>query len=79
MNITTQILGWFLPILVLFAFALIAGTILWILWPLVVPTVFPKIVEDGYITGEISWITSVLFWWFARMLATVLTKTKISA
>ena len=49
-------------------FAVLGGTIVWLIWPVVVPAVFPGIVESGSLAGELSWWVSVCLTWLASIL-----------
>lgn len=48
--------------------ALIGGTILWLIWPVVIPAVFPTAVTSGVVAGELSWWTSVCLTWLCSAL-----------
>lgn len=48
--------------------ALIGGTIVYLIWPVAIPAVFPGLVESGTIAGEISWWVSVCFTWLCSIL-----------
>jgi hypothetical protein len=43
--------------------AVLAGTILWMLWPYTIPKIFPALVASGMMAGKISWITGVCTSW----------------
>ena len=58
--------------MVLVAFiALIGGTILYWIWPVAIPAVFPGLVAAGTIAGKLVWWQAVCFTW----LCTILIKT----
>lgn len=46
-----------------FILAMVGGTIVWILWPYVIPVIIPKLVTEGWVIPRIGWWTSVLFNW----------------
>lgn len=54
--------------LALLFISLFAGTIVWLLWPIVIPNVFPGLVANGSIVGEIAWWHAVCFTWFCGIL-----------
>ena len=43
--------------------AVMAGTIVWLTWPIVIPVVIPGLVDAGYIAANISWWQSVCLTW----------------
>jgi len=53
-------------VIVIIGVSVISGTIIWILWPYVIPNVFPGLVEIGHLPSELGWWTSVLFSWFTH-------------
>lgn len=44
--------------LILF-FSFFSGIVLWILWPHIIPQVFPKIVSDGYLANDLTLFQSI--------------------
>lgn len=48
--------------------ALLGGTVVYLLWPVAIPAVFPGLVESGTIASEISWWVSVCFTWLCGIL-----------
>ena len=54
-------------LLITFA-AFIGGTIVWFIWPIVVPVVFPGIVASGTVAANLSWWTSVCLTWLCSIL-----------
>ena len=48
--------------------AVIAGTIMWILWPSVIPVILPKVVQLGWLPARIPWWTGVAFTWIMPIL-----------
>jgi hypothetical protein len=48
--------------------ALISGTILYFIWPIAIPAVFPGLVEKGIIAGKLSWVVSVCLTWICGIL-----------
>lgn len=48
--------------------ALAGGTIVYWIWPVVIPTVFPGLVESGTIAPEISWWVAVCLTWLFNTL-----------
>lgn len=49
-------------------FAVIGGTILWLLWPIGVPAAFPRIVNEGWLAPHLSWWQAVCVSWIAGIL-----------
>jgi len=43
--------------------AVLSGTILYWIWPVAVPMAFPKLVEEGWIAGQLDWWVSVCLVW----------------
>ena len=52
----------------IFFFSLFGGTLVWLIWPVAIPKVFPGLVSDGVIAGELGWWVSVCFTWLAGIL-----------
>jgi hypothetical protein len=48
--------------------AVIGGTIVWLLWPLAIPHVFPKLVGDGWLAAALTWKRSVALAWICGAL-----------
>lgn len=48
--------------------AVASGTIVWLIWPVAVPAVFPAAVASGVIAGKLSWWTSVCLSWLTGLL-----------
>jgi len=55
-------------LVLLFIVAVFAGTLVWLIWPYVVPFVLPGIVVKGFIIGEIGWWHAVLLSWLCGIL-----------
>lgn len=55
-------------ILLLTLAAFIGGTIVWLIWPVVIPAVFPGAVAAGAVSAELSWWTSVCLTWLCSLL-----------
>lgn len=49
-------------------FAVLGGTIVWLIWPVAIPATFPKIVEMNYIAAQISWWQAVCLCWICGLL-----------
>lgn len=49
-------------------FAVLGGTIVWLIWPIAVPAAFPKLVELGYLAPELGWWSAVCLCWLAGIL-----------
>lgn len=48
--------------------AVFSGTIVFILWPKVIPVVLPGLVSSGQIVGKLPWATAVLLSWLCGLL-----------
>lgn len=48
--------------------AVIGGTVVWLLWDYTIPYVFPKLVSEGYIAGEVEWWKAVMLSWICYSL-----------
>ena len=55
-------------LLMLFITAVFGGTIIWLVWPVAIPAIFPGLVASGVIAGKISWFASVFFTWICSIL-----------
>jgi len=49
-------------------FALLGGTLVWLLWPVAVPVVFPGLVAAGTISGKLTWWVAVCLTWLCSLL-----------
>jgi len=47
--------------------AILSGTAVWLLWPVVIPVVFPSLVASGVIAGKLSWWVAVCFTWLTGL------------
>ncbi len=64
MEFLVKTLGLSLLGIVIIAFAsLISGTIVWLIWPHIIPVVLPGLVAKGIIVGNLGWWKSVLLSW----------------
>ena len=54
-------------IIVLF-FSIFGGTIVWLIWPVAIPAVFPGLVTSGAIAAKLTWIQSVCLTWIFSIL-----------
>lgn len=48
--------------------ALIGGTIVFWIWPVAIPAVFPGLVTAGTIAGKLTWWQAVCFTWLCGIL-----------
>jgi len=55
-------------IVLTFLIACVSGTILYFIWPITIPKVFPGIVENGYLAAELTWWQSVCLTWVFSIL-----------
>lgn len=49
-------------------FAVLGGTIVWLIWPVVVPAVLPGLVAAGTIAAKLTWWVSVCLTWLCALL-----------
>lgn len=52
----------------LFIAAVFGGTIVWLVWPVAIPAIFPGLVASGVLAGKISWFAAVFFTWICAIL-----------
>ena len=63
-------------IVILALLALFGGTIVFWIWPVVIPAAFPGLVASGVIAGKLAWWQSVcLTWLFGILIKSVQTNT----
>jgi hypothetical protein len=55
-------------LLMLFIAAVLGGTIIWLVWPVAIPAIFPGLVAGGALAGKISWFAAVVFTWICAIL-----------
>jgi hypothetical protein len=48
--------------------AVLSGVFIWLMWPLVIPVVFPGAVASGMIAKEISLSSAILLSWLSSLL-----------
>jgi len=48
--------------------AVFSGTIVYWVWPVAIPAVFPGLVEKGILAGQIGWWPAVCFTWICGIL-----------
>ena len=54
---------------IIFLAATLGGFIVWLVWPIVIPNIFPGLVENGIIAGKIDlWIGICTSWLFAILI-----------
>ena len=58
--------------------AVVSGTIVWLIWPVAVPAVFPTAVASGAIAGKLSWWASVCLSWLTGILIKRSNNTAVS-
>ena len=58
--------------------AVVSGTIVWLIWPVAVPAVFPAAVASGAIAGKLSWWASVCLSWLTGILIKSSNNTTVS-
>ena len=59
-------------------FAVVSGTIIWLIWPVAVPAAFPALVASGAIAGKLSWWASVCLSWLFGLLIKGSNNTTVS-
>lgn len=55
-------------VLLIGAVALFGGTIVFFIWPVAIPAVFPGLVASGVIAAKITWWSAVCFTWLCGIL-----------
>jgi hypothetical protein len=50
------------------AIAVVGGTIVYLIWPVAIPAVFPKLVAAGTIAAQLTWWQSVCLTWLCSLL-----------
>jgi hypothetical protein len=55
-------------VLLIGAVALLSGTIIFLIWPVAIPAVFPGLVTSGVIAAKIAWWPAVCFTWICGIL-----------
>ena len=58
--------------------AVVSGTIVWLIWPVAVPAVFPAAVASSAIAGKLSWWASVCLSWLTGILIKSSNNTTVS-
>lgn len=48
--------------------ALLGGTIVWLIWPVTFPVIFPSAVASGVLVAKIPWWTAVCTTWICAIL-----------
>ena len=67
-NLITAIMGVALILFVAAIPGIVIGTIVWLLWPYVIPDIFPGLVASGSIVQDIPWLASFLLFYITSML-----------
>jgi len=57
-----------LIILMISFFAIIAGTLVFWLWPVAIPAALPGVVAGGYLAAKLSWWQAVCLTWLCGLL-----------
>jgi len=52
----------------IFFAAVFGGTIVWLVWPVAIPAVFPGLVAAGSLAAKLSWWQSVVLTWLLGIL-----------
>ena len=60
--------GLVLGAVTLCAAAFLTGTVIYYLYPIVVPVVLPAMVKDGYLPARLTWWVAVCFSWLWHLL-----------
>jgi hypothetical protein len=55
-------------IIVTFILSLFLGTIIWLIWPIAIPSTFPGLITSGIITAKLSWWQSICLTWIFNIL-----------
>lgn len=63
-NNTLSIILQILPIsLLVILVSVLGGFLLWLLWPFVIPKIFPAAVQAGWVAAELDLVTATLAHW----------------
>ena len=74
-NVTAGIGAFVITMIVVFMAACFGGTLIWLIYPATLPSIFPGLVTSGAIAAELSWWSSVCITWFCNvLLKTTVTK-----
>jgi len=63
-----SIVAGILVILLIGLVAVISGTVVYLIWPIAIPSVFPGLVAAGTIAGKLLWWQAVCFTWLCGIL-----------
>jgi hypothetical protein len=55
-------------VLLIGAIAVIGGTVVFIIWPMAIPAVFPGLVASGVLAAKIAWWPAVCLTWLCGIL-----------
>ena len=58
------------------ALSLISGTILWLIWPIAIPAVFPGLITSGILAARLKWWIAVCLVWIFSILIRSTTNIK---
>lgn len=65
MDTITKVVG---GLVLVFVLAVFMGTILYFIWPVVIPALLPSLVMDGIVAGKLSWWVAVCTTWLFGIL-----------
>lgn len=57
-----------LVMIVVALFSVLGGTIIYLIWPIAIPAVFPGLVASGVIAGKLTWWVAVCLTWIFSIL-----------
>ena len=67
-KIVTWVISVLAVILLTALLAVLGGTVVYLLWPVAIPAVFPGVVKAGWLAARISWWQAVTFTWVIGIL-----------
>jgi hypothetical protein len=68
MNLVKIIVLGFVGLLMVIPLSLAIGTCVWLIWPLVMPNIFPALTTNLVIASHPTWIQCVLLTWLLNVL-----------
>ena len=67
-NIITAVFASVLLLGIIGLASVLGGTLVWMLWPIAIPSAFPALVTSGVITPKLTWGASVSLTWVLSIL-----------
>ena len=48
--------------------AFVGGTIVYLIWPIAIPAIFPGLIKSGVLASQVAWWPAVCFTWLCGIL-----------